>query len=83
MVKRLIIIVAIAMASALGASAQVPDQEYFFLDERPTFKGGSPNEFAVWITKHVKYPKEAKENGVEGTVKVRFVIDTDGRVSEA
>ena len=55
----------------------------FLLDEHPTFKGGSPNDFALWVAKHVKYPKYAKEIGIEGTVKVHFVIDKKGKVSEA
>ncbi|MBE6232473.1 MAG: hypothetical protein E7117_08950 [Bacteroidales bacterium] len=30
------------------------------LDEHPTFKGGGPNNFASWVSTHVKYPKDAK-----------------------
>jgi len=59
------------------------DPAYFELDERPTFKGGSPNDFALWVTKHVRYPKRARELGIEGEVKVGFVIGTDGKVAEA
>lgn len=37
----------------------------------------------MWVARHVKYPKYAKETGIEGIVKVHFVIDKKGRVSEA
>lgn len=59
------------------------DPAYVELDEHPTFKGGSPNDFVYWVARHVKYPKDAKESGVEGTVMVHFVIDTDGKIYEA
>ena len=59
------------------------DPAYFELDEHPTFKGGTPNDFAYWVARHVKYPKNAKEIGVQGTVMVHFVIDTDGKIYEA
>lgn len=60
-----------------------PDPQYLLLDEHPTFKGGTPNDFAFWVARHLKYPKYAKEIGIEGTVKVHFVIDTNGKISEA
>lgn len=60
-----------------------PDPQYLLLDEHPTFKGGTPNDFAVWVARHLKYPKYAKEIGIEGTVKVHFVIDKNGKISEA
>ena len=70
-------------ADAVAQYTKNADPRYFLLDEHPTFKGGSPNDFALWVTKHVKYPKYAKEIGIEGTVKVHFVIDKKGKVSEA
>ena len=53
------------------------------LDEHPTFKGGGPNKFASWVSTHVMYPKDAKNAGVEGTVMVCFVVDTDGKIADA
>ncbi len=69
--------------NAIAQETKNADPRYLELDERPTFKGGSPNDFALWVTKHVKYPKYAKEIGIEGTVMVHFVIDTNGKISEA
>ena len=73
----------VAGADAVAQDTKNADTRYFLLDEHPTFKGGSPNDFALWVTKHVKYPKYAKEIGIEGTVKVHFVIDKKGKISEA
>ena len=73
----------VAGADAVAQDTKNADPRYLELDEHPTFKGGSPNDFALWVTKHVKYPKYAKEIGIEGTVKVHFVIDKKGKVSEA
>ena len=86
--KRLVLIV-ISLAflfAGINANAQDTkhaDPRYLELDVHPTFKGGGPNNFAYWVATHVKYPKEAKMAGVEGTVMVCFVVDTDGRIVDA
>lgn len=72
-----------AGADVVAQDTKNADPRYFLLDEHPTFKGGSPNDFALWVAKHVKYPKSAKIAGIEGTVKVHFVIDKKGKISEA
>ena len=59
------------------------DAEYLKLDEFPTFRGGTPNDFALWVARNIKYPKEAKAMKIEGIVKVRFGIGLDGKISEA
>lgn len=69
--------------NAIAQDTKNADPRYFELDEHPTFKGGGPNNFATWAAMHVKYPKYAKEAGIEGTVMVHFVIDTNGKISEA
>ena len=87
--KKSLVFIIISLAflcAGVNAAAQDtknPDPRYLLLDEHPTFKGGSPNDFALWVARHVKYPKYAKETGIEGIVKVHFVIDKKGRVSEA
>ena len=87
--KKNLLFIIISMAflfagvDAIAQDTKHADPRYLELDEHPTFKGGSPNDFALWVTKHVKYPKYAKEAGIEGTVKVHFVIDKKGKISEA
>ncbi|MBR5699543.1 MAG: energy transducer TonB [Bacteroidales bacterium] len=46
----------------------------------PTFKGKDKLAFSKWVTEHLVYPKEA--GGIEGTVKVKFVVGRDGHVQE-
>ncbi len=36
-----------------------------------------------FIYKNIEYPSAARENGIEGTAVVRFVVDRDGRVIDA
>ena len=36
-----------------------------------------------FIYKHIQYPAIARENGIEGTVVVRFVVEKDGSIQQA
>ena len=51
-------------------------------DKYPTFKGKDTAAFAAWVSAHLKYPKDAKAAGIDGTVKVQFVVGTNGGVQE-
>lgn len=53
------------------------------LDKNPTFKGKPANEFSKWVSAHLKYPAEAKDAHIEGTVKVKFMIGMNGQILEA
>lgn len=46
---------------------------------QPQFKGG-PKELTKFIYSHLRYPKEAFEAGVEGTVFIEYDIDYLGNV---
>ena len=54
-------------------------QVFFIVEDMPEFPGG---ELALrkYIAENVRYPEQAKENDIQGTVFVRFVVDTDGSV---
>ena len=49
------------------------------VDDQPTPADGMEAFFSA-IGQNLKYPKEAREKGVEGKVFVEFVIDTDGNI---
>ena len=51
-------------------------------DKWPTFKGKDANAFSSWVTARLKYPKDAKDARVEGTVIVKFVVGTNGGIQE-
>jgi TonB family protein len=42
-----------------------------------------PGDINKYLTDHIKYPVNAKNNDIEGTVYVRFVVDKDGSVINA
>ena len=53
---------------------------FIIVEDMPEFPGG---EIALrkYIAENVRYPEMAKENDIQGTVYVRFVVDTDGSVN--
>lgn len=50
------------------------------VDRRPEFLDGGQVGFAQAMLSTVKYPAEARENGIEGKTVVQYVIYTDGSV---
>jgi periplasmic protein TonB len=60
---------------------QNPDSTIFtYVEEQPVFPGGE-SAFMKFLADSIRYPKEAKENGQQGTVYVRFVVERDGSIS--
>lgn len=45
----------------------------------PVFKGG-PKAMSDFIKKNLRYPEEALENGIEGTVYLTYTINNQGKV---
>ncbi|MGM9781703.1 MAG: TonB family protein [Candidatus Cryptobacteroides sp.] len=46
----------------------------------PTFKGGDPREFFLWVNSQLVYPEEAKQQGIQGRVSMQFTVGADGIV---
>jgi TonB family protein len=57
-----------------------PDPIYTQLDTMPSYPEGEKAMFK-YLANKVKYPAYARENGFEGTVKVTFVVKSDGTIS--
>ncbi len=51
-------------------------------DKGPRFKGQEPDAFGKWVISKLKYPSDARENHIEGVVRVKFVIDSDGSLDD-
>ena len=51
-------------------------------DKYPTFKGKGLEHFSSWVSAHLKYPENAKDAHIEGTVRIKFIIGTNGGVQE-
>jgi tonB family C-terminal domain len=39
-------------------------------------------EFMKWLTKTLQYPADAKDNNLQGTVNITFIINADGTVHD-
>ena len=63
-----------AEASAVG------DEVFDVVDQMPEFVGGA-SSLRSYISQNVRYPAIAEENGVQGTVVVKFVVERDGTVT--
>lgn len=51
-------------------------------DEMPVPQGGL-NEFYKYIQTNLKYPLEAKDEGIQGTTFISFIIDKNGKIAKA
>lgn len=61
-------------------AAETGNNTYTEAEQMPQFPGGEA-AFNQYIAHHVRYPKAAVENGVEGTVMVQFIVEPDGRIT--
>jgi len=60
----------------------IQEEEIFFVaEDMPTFQGGDLNTFRNWVNEKLRYPPVASENGIQGTVTVKFVIERDGSLT--
>ena len=62
---------------------EAEEQILFNIIEEPAEFPGGDRALYKYLTDHVKYPVIAQENGVQGKVYVRFVIDEQGNASSA
>jgi TonB family protein len=52
-----------------------------YVKEMPSFPGGD-SERLKFLSKNIRYPQQASENGVHGTVFVSFVVKKDGSLDD-
>ena len=73
---------AIAQKTDTGLTATNEEPEVFtIVEEMPEFPGGQ-DELLMFLTKNIRYPAEALEKNIQGTVYVSFVVRADGKVSD-
>ncbi|MBQ6208868.1 MAG: M56 family metallopeptidase [Prevotella sp.] len=68
-----------SMQSAVEKEQQ-DDLVFDVCEQLPRFPGGEV-EMMQFIAKNIKYPKEAIECGIQGRVKVQFVVEKDGSLT--
>lgn len=52
-------------------------ERWYKVDVAPEFHGGI-SKFFDHINKNLKYPKDAKKEGIEGKVMIEFIVDSTG-----
>jgi len=70
----------------LGAVASSGDGEgstqiFSYVEQMPSFPGGEA-ALGKYIADHLKYPQTALEEGIQGVVQLRFVVNENGSVGE-
>lgn len=55
---------------------------YNVAEEKPEYPGGEA-ALIKDIAEAIKYPEEAKKNGISGKIYVSFVVDENGKVTDA
>jgi protein TonB len=57
------------------------DTTYVEYRVMPQFSGGL-EALRAYLNRNLKYPVEARKAGIEGSVRVRFIVDKDGTISD-
>lgn len=63
-----------------GEAAISEDEPVIFAEEEAKFQGGDINKFRAWCGKNTRYPEMARDNGVQGTIQLQFIIEKDGSI---
>lgn len=78
--KRILLCLMMATLMTLSAEAQA-DKVYDRVEVMPEFPGGMQGLFE-YMQNNVNYPKEAKNQKIEGRVIVSFIVEKDGSISD-
>ena len=64
-----------------GEGAMVADKEGYYTNTEvlPGYPGGQ-KELERFFEKNLQYPADAEDNGIEGTVKLNFAVDENGKI---
>ena len=63
---------------------EVAEEEVFFIvEDMPSFDGKGQDGFRSYISKNLRYPEIAAENGISGKVYVQFAVNSKGEVVDA
>lgn len=66
-----------------GVVAAAPSETkvFKFVEQMPSFPGGE-DALLKYLHDHIRYPAVARENGIQGTVVVQFVVGPDGAIRD-
>jgi len=57
------------------------DPPLITVEQMPTFQGGDLLSFRRWVMSQIRYPEIAQQNGIQGRVLVKFIVEIDGSLS--
>ena len=64
------------------AASETDNKIYEVVSINPSFPGGA-QALKYYLYQNIKYPADAQDRGVQGTVIVQFIINKDGSISES
>lgn len=73
--------IVIDMGSFEEEVEEIEPISFAVVEEKPSFPGGDA-ALLKYIGENTNYPEIAKDNGIQGTVYVQFVIDSKGNVTQ-
>lgn len=71
----------ITLAYDTTSTGMSEEKAFKVVDVMPSFPGGDTALFG-YLNRHIDYPVEAKENGIQGKVLLRFIVDEQGSVGD-
>ena len=54
----------------------------FSLEQKPSFMGRDAKSFSNWVNSRLVYPESSRKAGSVGTVRFRFIINTNGDLTD-
>ena len=66
-------------AFAQQVTTTTAEKVFDVVDEMPSFPGGQ-GAMMEFLSKNIKYPVVAEENGIQGRVLVKIVVKKDGTI---
>lgn len=69
----------------VAVEEEEPEEQTIFeiVEEEPEFINGGMAGLMQYLSKNIKYPTIAQENGTQGRVVVQFVVNRDGSIVDA
>ena len=72
----------VLMTDVVATESNPEEEMWVFPEEYPSFPGGEEALYK-YIDDNLRYPEKAREEGITGTVVIRFVVEKDGSISNA
>ena len=66
--------------NVLSEKAKIKGEIFTVVEDQPQFEGGMP-AFSQYVASKLRYPAQARQQGIEGKVFVQFVVEKDGSLS--